>query len=616
MAATYEVIEGFDHVGSAATTMARLADKGGDGITGWHGAGLTSTLVFPVTGRAGQGLAMQFGTSETGSNPVDFRLSADIEDNDSTRHVCGGFAFRLGFQPYELANAHPLLRFLDSAGTERNSIELTVQGRIQGLRQGRNMPGVFATSISSESNPGYTQYRQLAHPIIREGEWHYLSYDFEVGRNSMSSGFAGDMMIWLDGMLVAHTLNGDTWGSSNNLRDLRLTKLESIGTFDVDDFWCAQYDWADGTGWIGPYTLNPGPHGGSVMSGIIHMPQVRTRFPTGDGNQNDMAVMPTSLTANFQAVDDNPENSDTDYVTSSTTNDTELYTFPGVEADVRRVHATAVSFTAREDGTGTHTVGARTRHSTNESTYGSSDVSNTSYETKHERARRNNGSTPSNITVTLTNPGAESETGAAPLTGWEIPRDQRGLKIFNNGWDGEEGLGYLSTSASGMGSESSGTPPGSVTAGGGSNWFYFDGQAITGPATLALEQRRATSTDSIPDEDIDAGILQAVIGGDSYVADNNAALFLSFYDEKERHIYTAWDTFTGASWTTRSMTVHIPPGTRFIGWGIGSYRSTASSAVTNVYWDLITASVQYLSADDEFTTTEIDAAEFGVIKLS
>lgn len=571
--ADLELIEGFDHTDGTASDMSLLDDKSATGSGGWNGAGLTDTGVTPVTGRDGSGLAMRFATAETGAS-IDFQLAADIVDSNTNGILLGGFALRLNFEPSDMTGAQraSVMQCKSTAGDVEAGILVTRGGAVACHRD---------TQSTGLVNQG-TGPSGAAKPIIRNGTWHYITFIFEVGENSTSE---GGWQVWVDRQLAVDSVaEVVSWSTGNDLRTVSFNKNTSAGSMDIDDLWLAQV--ADKSDIVG---RNPGPSHYSIRHGLVRDPQVRILFPDANGNQNDFTQVGTG-TNNFEFVDENPDDGDTTALDSSAAADVELYGYPNVGTDVNKIPAMAVSFTEKETVATGFNVSARTRHSTNEATTGTAvATTNTTYEAKQARARRSVGSTPSNITVTLTNPGAESATD--PPTGWT----QSGDNLAG-------------------GAENSGPP---VTARTGTWWFYFDGVAYANGEEGRLLQNVTMATDSVPLTDVDAGNLQVRFNGYCNLTSgfSDGVMYVRFLDvdgntiEENRLSVGS----PGANvWTSQfEILADIPPGTRSIDYEMGGVENV--SPTVNIFWDDMAATIEYIDNLDEFTTTQADAAEMGVI---
>jgi hypothetical protein len=568
--AVLEVIEGFDHTDSAAVDMSLLNDKSAGGAGGWIGD-LTDTGVTPVTGRDGSGLAMRFASAEVTAEIL-YQLSADLIDTGSVGVLSGGFAVRLNFTPAEAGEPINLFHCVAVGGVTEGGIAITRSGALV----------CFRDRLSDGRTYMYAGVAGAAKPIIRNGTWHYVSFVFNIGQSSTSN---GGWQVWLDRQLCVDSISGQVaWATGNDLQTVGFFKNVSTGSYDIDDFWLAQMpdkkDEAD---------QNPGPNQYSIRSGVIKDPQVRILFPTGDSATVDWT--PEAGT-HFSSVDDDPDDGDSTYIDSSAAANVDLFTFPGLGADVVKIPASAVSFTSRETVATGFSVSARTVHAANAATTGTAvDTSaNSTFEAKQARARRSVGATPSDLPVTFTNSGAESAVD--PPTGWTAVGDVTDEQ----------------------GAQNTGTPP-DGQGGGSTWWFYFDGgSGLLSNESLFLEQEITTVSDSIPDTDIDAGNLQLEFTG--FVWDSSGDeghLELEFKDAGGVTLASFRSPVYNpeAAWTTETFIAHVPPGTRSVAYRMGGQAGGAGQV--GIFWDTMSAVYAYLDNLDEFTPTQADAAEFGVI---
>ena len=582
MANELSLIEGFDHVGSGAADMSRLADKSLAGTKGWNDdfqTWTTSTNITPVTGRDSQGLAMRFasGLSNLG---VWYEMTDLLDDSGSNGWVFGGFAFRISALPVASAAYRPIIFCLvenDASPAVRGFLSLSPGGQLAwggdngGSAQLRNM----------QMMPGTTG------PVIQVDTWHCIKFAIRVSQAATSN---GALHLWLDGRKFYENDAAATYSATVDLGIVGFYKDETGYTQDIDDFWFGYTtDQTQNDG------FNPAPNRFSVLENLIRDPQVRISFPDGDGNQSDWTPEPSAPTTNYTQVDDNAEDGDTSYVSSATNDHIDLYTFPAVGSDVNKVHGVNVAWTSREDGTpGSEAMAGYVRHSTNESSYQSITVTNTAYATKMARVFRPSASAPSDITTTIVNGGAESETGAAPLTSWIA----------------------TGASTSAQGSQATGTP---TSAQEGSNWFYFDGTSLADNDQVYLQQTIALSTDAVPVADVDAGLVQFSFSGYLWqVGSDFGRVEVDFLNADGDVMWTSesGDIATGGAWSNYAENFHIPPGTRSLNLRVGGFNNTGSTTCS-VYWDDITAVYSYLlGSDDSFTIAELDAAEFGIDLLS
>lgn len=91
---------------------------------------------------------------------------------------------------------------------------------------------------------------------------------------------------------------------------------------------------------------------GSTNNTFLGDVRVECLFPNGAGSTTNFAP---SAGSNYQCVDDNPANDDTDYVSSSTVTDRDLYAMASLSSTSGAVKAVCVTTTDRKDDSGTRT---------------------------------------------------------------------------------------------------------------------------------------------------------------------------------------------------------------------------------------------------------------------
>jgi hypothetical protein len=357
---------------------------------------------------------------------------------------------------------------------------------------------------------------------------------------------------------------------------LRFFKNQTQVGWTIDDIWVATHD-TDAS------DISPAP---STYSMPLPDPQVRTFFPAAEGNQNDWT--PLSGIDNALMVDDNPHDTDTTYVESSTTGHIDLYTYAAHAATAQGLQASWMSCNVKDTTSGSPNMIFRTRHATNEEPFGSEDTTNTGYEQKGIRVRRDVGATPSAIPLTITNGDAETGT----LSGWTVTGDTLTAQSV----------------------DSTGGPTAGESA--SLNWFAFDNDGDYGASGLEARvyQDISVATDAIPEADIDAGNLTCELTVYSYQTSGSSEFVINvtFIDDDGNFILRARTQFDnpGASWVQRtSGAVQIPAHTRTIRLEFGA---VDGGATVNIFGDTVEATVSYINNLDEFTPTESNAAEFGI----
>lgn len=83
--------------------------------------------------------------------------------------------------------------------------------------------------------------------------------------------------------------------------------------------------------------------------------RVITVLPNAAGDKSEMTLTGTGLTQHYQAVNDNPPDGDTTYVSSSTLNQIDLFHFADVSI-AGTVRGVQISLLARKDDAGTRTM--------------------------------------------------------------------------------------------------------------------------------------------------------------------------------------------------------------------------------------------------------------------
>ena len=93
---------------------------------------------------------------------------------------------------------------------------------------------------------------------------------------------------------------------------------------------------------------------GSVNNDFLGPIEIVTIMPDGDGSTN--AWTPSTGTVNADLVDEIPANGDTDYVSTATTTNQDLYTYANLDGNTNTVKAVQVSARVRNEGAGSETL--------------------------------------------------------------------------------------------------------------------------------------------------------------------------------------------------------------------------------------------------------------------
>jgi hypothetical protein len=193
--------------------------------------------------------------------------------------------------------------------------------------------------------------------------WYYIEWKIKVA-DSIGS---GECNLYLNGTsilsLVAAT---DTKNSSNAGWDrvsFRYANASgSTHNSQFDDFY-----WCDDTG--------------SSNNTVLGDVRVCCLSPNGNGNSSQFVGSDGNSTNNYQLVDEQQANSDTDYVESSTVGNIDTYTFEDLPATVATIKGVQVTNFQRKTDAGTRTVANVTRISS--TNYVGSDMTlNANYRTQ------------------------------------------------------------------------------------------------------------------------------------------------------------------------------------------------------------------------------------------
>lgn len=153
---------------------------------------------------------------------------------------------------------------------------------------------------------------------------HYL----EV--KAVNPGTASDVFVYSDGVLVYSSTAFDLTDGVNNIGDVRFLNPRN-NTSNWDDIYIAD-----------------GSTAGGAVSDVLGPVNVETLNANGNGATANWDGSDGNNTDNYLLVDDLPHDSDTTYVTASTANDVDLYTFQ--DLGTRTVYGVRATATARKDG--------------------------------------------------------------------------------------------------------------------------------------------------------------------------------------------------------------------------------------------------------------------------
>ncbi len=279
---------------------------------------------------AGYGLAWasnSFGTS----NYVDFALS-------SLASVYIGFALKTNSP----VATNVLVAFRNNADSKIHMrLDLVAGG---GLRIGRANLTTLMNSVMG---------------VIPQGRWCYIESYVLINDTT------GAYTVKVNGTTVMSATNVDTRdaGTTATLDSLRLIgHPASADTADanvmIDDLYIL-----DSTG-SAPNNTFLGP---IKIEGIL---------PDAAG---DSAAFTPSAGSNYQCVDENPENSDTDYVSSGTSGHIDLYNFGSLATVNGTIYGAQVNLVDKLDAAGSLNVRAKAKHSSTTGNGSTVSVTSTTY---------------------------------------------------------------------------------------------------------------------------------------------------------------------------------------------------------------------------------------------
>jgi len=207
------------------------------------------------------------------------------------------------------------------------SVVLNTSKRIE-IRRGNSNETIIAT----------------ADAVLTVG-WHYIEFKAYIHDS------AGTTEVHIDGVEVPElTLTEqDTKNKSESYADLTKIALGTAGssqTFDWDDFYLCDTS-------------------GSYCNDFLGDVRVEARLADGPGDSVNTDWTP-SAGDNYDCVNENPPNSDTDYVSSDNPGDIDTYAFAALATTAGTVKAATVWLYARKDDAGTREVAAVARHDTSE----------------------------------------------------------------------------------------------------------------------------------------------------------------------------------------------------------------------------------------------------------
>jgi hypothetical protein len=240
-----------------------------------------------------------------------------VRNFPNTQTVIAGLAIK-----FNTLAGTPIFDFLDS-GTSQCNITITSAGVLQFNRAGSVAIGASYT---------------LPNPLA----WHY----YEVKMTVTDSTSSGDIQLYIDGVQVLSLAGSlDSKNTANAYcNQIKLFGGISSNALDFDDFYLLD-------------TTGSAPD--NTFLGDV---RVSTTFPDNNGNYSQFDGSDGNTTNNYQLVDDNPPNSDTDYVESGDVGDRDSYSFSDW-SNLSTVFGVQVNAYARKTDAATRQIALTTRMS-------------------------------------------------------------------------------------------------------------------------------------------------------------------------------------------------------------------------------------------------------------
>lgn len=325
-------LEGFEGFGTTTGTAGTTNVQNGLSAK-YSGAFNNANGVRVYTPGWGSGYGLGWGTNTFApSNYIDFALPS------GPTSVYVGFAYKSASP----MSQQVLIGFRNLAGGQIHMRLDTVEGG--GLRIGR---ANLTTQLNAITG------------VIQQGRWHYIECYVLINDTT------GAYTVKVNGTTVMSGTNVDTRdGGTGTLDTIRISggsgSADTIdGNVMIDDL----------------YILDT--TGGAPQNTFLGPIKIEGILPDGNGDTNNFTA---SAGSNYQCVDENPPNDDTDYVSSGTSTHVDLYTHGNLSVVNGTIFGTQVNLSHKLDAAGTLTIRAKAKHSTTVGDGTSTAVTNTTYQ--------------------------------------------------------------------------------------------------------------------------------------------------------------------------------------------------------------------------------------------
>lgn len=172
--------------------------------------------------------------------------------------------------------------------------------------------------------------------VVLNATWQHFRVAWTI------SNTVGVVQVWVDGVQVINLSSQDTQNSNSaSWQTLMVGSTGSINAY-IKDLIVLDSDTSDAT---------------NDVTSITGVTKIHTSFPNGAGANTDWTP---SSGSNYATVDENPPNSDTDYVETTGANNDDSYAFPttGISGTIYGVQ---VSLFAKKTDAGSRTLAPLTR---------------------------------------------------------------------------------------------------------------------------------------------------------------------------------------------------------------------------------------------------------------
>lgn len=261
---------------------------------------------FTIGAAAGRNSTAGVGTSASGAQ--DPYIKKAIASGPAT--IVLGFACKVANLP---SSTRQLCSFFDN-GTKHVDARMRADGLIEFTRNG---------TVLGTSSIG-----------VNAGQYNYFEIKATINDTT------GVGVVKINGVTVINLSGVDTRNGANAVVNEVYLPSDAVGA--LVPILSASFD--------DVYILDTT---GATNNDFLGDVQVRAIFPTGAGNYTQWTP---SAGSNWQNVDDNPPNDDTDYNSESTAADKDSFVFGDVTPASGTVYAVAVNLHARKDDAGTRTI--------------------------------------------------------------------------------------------------------------------------------------------------------------------------------------------------------------------------------------------------------------------